>query len=500
MACERLEDKLPGPRPDRPHVHSACACAKHCGSCRFFLGFFVVSLSLHVITLSCFLDLRSEVKRELSQTKREPTIGAGAGDARRPGVPADPDELLFSSNAEIPSRMHDVIHLPEENRNVLWRTKRAAKESEKREKRKKGKKRLLGASGPPGPPGPPGPQGPPGIPGIPGIPGRNDLGPAGPPGPPGPRGPPGPQGPAGAVDKTKSREFQPAVVHLQGQETTILVREDLPEGVLKNWKMVSVHHKVFKMHSRSGELEVLMDGTYFIYSQVEIYYLNFTDIASYEVLVDRVPFLRCTCSIETGQRKFNTCYTAGVSVLHAHQRISIRVVYDDSLISMTDHATFLGSVFQRIKQELAGCTPEHSFLQLAAKGDEKPQLRGNVTVIPWTIAAQRGPALATLNNKIIIQEDSYFMVYGQVLFLNPNEAMGHVITRKTSSVAGTEQTITTLFHCLQEMPEDDPLNTCYTAGIARLGCQDELELVVPFRPDAQIVMDTESTFFGIIQL
>ncbi|KAL6479645.1 hypothetical protein MHYP_G00106780 [Metynnis hypsauchen] len=348
MACESLEDKFPGLKADCPHVHSSCACTRSCGSCRFFFGFFVVSLSLHVITLSCFLDLRSEVKRELSQTKREPTISAAAGDVRRPSVPADPEvnasDVLFSSEAEIPSRMHDVIHLTEENRNVLWRTKRAAKESDKREKRKKGKKRFPGASGPPGPPGPPGPQGPPGIPGIPGIPGRNDLGPAGPPGPPGPRGPPGPQGPAGAVDKTKSREFQPAVVHLQGQETTILVREDLPEGVLKNWKMVSVHHKVFKMHSRSGELEVLMDGTYFIYSQVEIYYLNFTDIASYEVLVDRVPFLRCTCSIETGQRKFNTCYTAGVSVLHAHQRISIRIVYDDSLISMTDHATFLGSV------------------------------------------------------------------------------------------------------------------------------------------------------------
>ncbi|XP_017568861.1 uncharacterized protein LOC108436716 isoform X1 [Pygocentrus nattereri] len=145
-------------------------------------------------------------------------------------------------------------------------------------------------------------------------------------------------------------------------------------------------------------------------------------------------------------------------------------------------------------------TAERSFLKLVAKGDEKPQLRGNVTVIPWTIAAQRGPALATLNNKVIVQEDSYFVVYGQVLFLNPSEVMGHVITRKTSSVAGMEQTITSLFHCLQEMPENNPVNTCYTAGIARLGCQDELELVVPFRPDAQIAMDTESTFFGIIQL
>ncbi|KAL0193226.1 hypothetical protein M9458_011522, partial [Cirrhinus mrigala] len=47
-----------------------------------------------------------------------------------------------------------------------------------------------------------------------------------------------------------------------------------------------------------------------------VYYLNFTDIASYEVMVDKTPFLRCTRSIETGQRKFNTCYTAGD--LHPH--------------------------------------------------------------------------------------------------------------------------------------------------------------------------------------
>ncbi|XP_066505532.1 ectodysplasin-A-like isoform X2 [Hoplias malabaricus] len=346
MACESLQDKFPGLKADCPPLHSpSCACTKKCGSCRFFFGFFVVSLSLHVITLSCFLDLRSEVKRELSQTKREPPpFSAAPEEKRRERARAEPDEngdsLYSSPNVEKPSQKRDFIHLTDEKRNVAWRIKRAAKESNG--KRKKGRKRLQGAPGLPGPPGPPGPQGPPGIPGIPGIPGRNDLGPAGPPGPPGPRGPPGPQGPAGAVEKSKGKEFQPAVVHLQGQETTILVREDLPEGVLKNWKMVSVHHKVFKMHSRTGELEVLMDGIYFIYSQ--IYYLNFTDIASYEVLVDHSPFLRCTCSIETGQRKFNTCYTAGVSVLHAHQRISIRIVYEDSLISMTDHATFLGSV------------------------------------------------------------------------------------------------------------------------------------------------------------
>lgn len=28
--------------------------------------------------------------------------------------------------------------------------------------------------------------------------------------------------------------------------------------------------RVFKLHTRSGELEVLADGTYFVYSQVEV--------------------------------------------------------------------------------------------------------------------------------------------------------------------------------------------------------------------------------------
>lgn len=76
----------------------------------------------------------------------------------------------------------------------------------------------------------------------------------------------------------------------------------------------------------------------------QVYYLNFTDIASYEVMVDKTPFLRCTRSIETGQRKFNTCYTAGVCLLRARQRIYIRMVYEDTSISMSNHTTFLGSI------------------------------------------------------------------------------------------------------------------------------------------------------------
>ncbi|TDH07769.1 hypothetical protein EPR50_G00109510 [Perca flavescens] len=345
--------------PDKVMPRAApCTCGKKCrsrSSSVLFLGLFLLSLSLHAVTLVCYLDLRSEVKREIIHQKRDTMLTLAGSDLADPATVLSPGLPRLDSGSSRGAEGHEEkllhrngeFHATEDNRGITQRAKRSPGKQpetestgrERRKEKKKGKKRSV-----PGPPGPPGPQGPPGIPGIPGIPGSNAVGPAGPPGPPGPQGPPGTQGPAGVLDKTKTKEFQPAVVHLQGQETTIQVREDLSEGILRNWKMVSIHHRVFKMHSRSGELEVLLDGVYFIYSQVEVYYLNFTDIASYEVMVDSNPFLRCTCSIETGQRKFNTCYTAGVSLLRAGQRISIRIVYEDTLISMTNHTTFLGSV------------------------------------------------------------------------------------------------------------------------------------------------------------
>uniref|UniRef100_A0A8D2KZL4 Ectodysplasin-A n=1 Tax=Varanus komodoensis TaxID=61221 RepID=A0A8D2KZL4_VARKO len=197
-----------------------------------------------------------------------------------------------------------------------------------------------GPAGPQGPPGPPGPQGPPGIPGIPGIPGTTVMGPPGPPGPPGPQGPPGLQGPAGKW----CAGAEPAVVHLQGQGSAIQVKNDLSGGVLNDWSRIAMNPKVFKLHTRSGELEVLVDGTYFVYSQVEVYYINFTDFASYEVVVDEKPFLQCTRSIETGKTNFNTCYTAGVCLLKARQKIAVKMVHADISINMSKHTTFFGAI------------------------------------------------------------------------------------------------------------------------------------------------------------
>ncbi|KAM7338940.1 hypothetical protein ACRRTK_002424 [Alexandromys fortis] len=142
-------------------------------------------------------------------------------------------------------------------------------------------------------------------------------------------------------DPLASKDLLPAVVHLQGQGSAIQVKNG---GVLNDWSRITMNPKVFKLHPRSGELEVLVDGTYFIYSQVEVYYINFTDFASYEVVVDEKPFLQCTRSIETGKTNYNTCYTAGVCLLKARQKIAVKMVHADISINMSKHTTFFGAI------------------------------------------------------------------------------------------------------------------------------------------------------------
>ncbi|NXM05033.1 EDA protein, partial [Tyrannus savana] len=201
-----------------------------------------------------------------------------------------------------------------------------------------------GPNGPQGPPGPPGPQGPPGIPGIPGIPGTTVMGPPGPPGPPGPQGPPGLQGPSGESSALLCWRLGTQEIHTGTRGLRVPPEEYLSGGVLNDWSRITMNPKVFKLHARSGELEVLVDGTYFIYSQVEVYYINFTDFASYEVVVDEKPFLQCTRSIETGKTNFNTCYTAGVCLLKARQKIAVKMVHADISINMSKHTTFFGAI------------------------------------------------------------------------------------------------------------------------------------------------------------
>ncbi|XP_008842598.1 ectodysplasin-A isoform X2 [Nannospalax galili] len=375
---ERREP-LPAAAP-RERGSQGCGCrgaparAGEGNSCRLFLGFFGLSLALHLLTLCCYLELRSELRRERGAESRLGGPGAPgtSGTLSRPGnldpvgpitrhleqpslqqQPLEPGEAPLSPESQDRHQMallnfffpDEKSYSEEESRRV--RRNKRSKSSEGADgpvkNKKKGKKAgPPGPNGPPGPPGPPGPQGPPGIPGIPGIPGTTVMGPPGPPGPPGPQGPPGLQGPSGAADKAGTRENQPAVVHLQGQGSAIQVKNDLSGGVLNDWSRITMNPKVFKLHPRSGELEVLVDGTYFIYSQV--YYINFTDFASYEVVVDEKPFLQCTRSIETGKTNYNTCYTAGVCLLKARQKIAVKMVHADISINMSKHTTFFGAI------------------------------------------------------------------------------------------------------------------------------------------------------------
>ncbi|XP_055500088.1 ectodysplasin-A isoform X3 [Leucoraja erinacea] len=353
MATKSFEGKLLNCDKDLP---SSCNCRRQCNNCGVFLGFFVLSLCLHLLTLVCYLDLRSEVKRELMQQQQQPSseelpgarIADGSRSASKPawGIQsastAGPEEhLLNYLTTEDQALRH------ENQVKVVHRMKRSQiRQPGSRGKSKgKGKGRRIGPpgpQGPQGPPGPPGPQGPPGIPGIPGIPGTAVMSAPGPAGPPGLPGAPGPPGPPGTSDKPADSQTSMEFVHLQGHDSVIQVKQDLIGGVLADWVRSSLNHKVFRLHSRSGQLEILVDGTYFIYSQV--YYINFTDFASHEMLVDDKPFLQCTRSIENRKSKFNTCYTAGVCLLKARQKITVRMTYEDTVINMSKHTTFFGAV------------------------------------------------------------------------------------------------------------------------------------------------------------
>ncbi|XP_068181671.1 tumor necrosis factor ligand superfamily member 13B-like isoform X2 [Antennarius striatus] len=151
---------------------------------------------------------------------------------------------------------------------------------------------------------------------------------------------------------------------------------------------------------------------------------------------------------------------------------------------------------RKVKRERSCCRAPTSFLQLTADTNKQSDIRGNIAVIPWTVSAKQGRAISQKENRIVVQDDGYYVVFGQILFKSPNIVMGHVIRSWGSNNSQT----TELLRCLQEMPDDTPANTCYTAGIVRLHQDDELELVIPYRPQALISMEADSTFFGIIQL
>ncbi|XP_007548545.2 tumor necrosis factor ligand superfamily member 13B-like [Poecilia formosa] len=158
----------------------------------------------------------------------------------------------------------------------------------------------------------------------------------------------------------------------------------------------------------------------------------------------------------------------------------------------------LESFSRRVKREQSSCGAPLSFLQLRADTNKQPERRGNITVIPWTVSAQRGSTISQRENRIVVQEDGYYLVFGQVLFESQSTVMGHVIQSWSSTEAETRPT--ELLRCLQDGTEEACDNTCYSAGTVHLLQGDELEMLIPFRPPALISLEADSTFFGVVQL
>ncbi|KAJ1196931.1 hypothetical protein NDU88_000794 [Pleurodeles waltl] len=153
---------------------------------------------------------------------------------------------------------------------------------------------------------------------------------------------------------------------------------------------------------------------------------------------------------------------------------------------------------RRSRRDTKNCTSQQSFIQLVPAKSLPLLQQGDSTVIPWAVALRQGHVLEVRNNRLVIGEDSYYLVFGQVLYQENGLPMGHLIQRRKRVVAGIDLKI--LLRCIKNMPELNSNNSCYTAGVVKLEQGDELELVIADRPQAQVSLDGDSTFFGAIQL
>lgn len=90
-------EPLPAAAP-REQGSQGCGClgararAGEGNSCQLFLGFFSLSLALHLLTLCCYLELRSKLQREWGAESRfgGPGTPGISGTLSRPGG-LDPD-------------------------------------------------------------------------------------------------------------------------------------------------------------------------------------------------------------------------------------------------------------------------------------------------------------------------------------------------------------------------------------------------------------------------
>ncbi|KAG7463407.1 hypothetical protein MATL_G00176200 [Megalops atlanticus] len=121
------------------------------------------------------------------------------------------------------------------------------------------------------------------------------------------------------------------------------------------------------------------------------------------------------------------------------------------------------------------------------------------TSVPLRVTLLRGTALQEEDSTILVREGGFYFVYSQVYYTDKTFAMGHIILQKKRNVAADDLQEVPLFRCIQDMNQNLPHNTCYTAGVVRLQAGDKVELLIP-RQSASVSLDTDSTFFGAFKM
>lgn len=98
--------------PDKVMPRAApCTCNKKCRSRSgsvVFLGLFLLSLCLHAVTLVCYLDLRSEVKREIILQKRDTMLTLAGSDLADPAEVLSPGHTRLDSGSSRGGEGHEV--------------------------------------------------------------------------------------------------------------------------------------------------------------------------------------------------------------------------------------------------------------------------------------------------------------------------------------------------------------------------------------------------------
>uniref|UniRef100_UPI00358F7FC7 ectodysplasin-A-like isoform X2 n=1 Tax=Myxine glutinosa TaxID=7769 RepID=UPI00358F7FC7 len=194
-------------------------------------------------------------------------------------------------------------------------------------KRRRGRKRQR-ERGPPGPVGPSGPigsvglQGPPGSPGLPGPPGLSPSLPV-------------------------LRGF-----HVPGIDTVIQVDAG---GFLSDWDReaaILTPPSIFRI-LRSGEVEFLEGGLYYLYAQV--YYQDYVDVSGHQLVMNgRDAFAQCTISRErrrgtsgldtTSDLRLASCTAGAVRMVRAGERLGVRVPHAPSRLLGHPRGTFFGGI------------------------------------------------------------------------------------------------------------------------------------------------------------